>query len=142
MIYNEMNQHPLARFLTETEFDALRVISETVEYSSEDLIISINARNRDIMCLDQGSASVRIESMEGESIEVATLSEGSLIGEMNFVVPTRRTANVVANCNLTVTVYPYKKLTELLKREPLIAAKIFAAINLSLADKYLGMNRL
>jgi CRP-like cAMP-binding protein len=140
MKYQDLNTHPLKRFLTPEEVCVIDATAECLSYESGDKIISINSRNRDIMCLDRGSASVQIESIDGENIEVATLSAGSLLGEMNFVVPTRRTANVLAKCQLQVTVYPYRSLTELLRQNPIIAAKVFAAINLSMAHKYIGMS--
>lgn len=140
MKFTDQNTHPLKRFLTPEEVEIIDAGAQSMSYAAGDKIISINSRNRDIMCLDRGSASVQIESIDGEDIEVATLSAGSLLGEMNFVVPTRRTANVLAKCELQVTVYPYKALTELLRQNPTIAAKLFAAINVSMADKYIGMS--
>ena len=71
--------------------------------------------------------------------QVSELGSGSLIGEMNFVIPSRRTADVVAVTPTRITVFPYLGLTELLKGHPVLAAKIFQAINEALVTKYLNM---
>lgn len=138
MIYTETNSHPLLRFLDKEEILALKKTSRTHDFIAHEVIIRVNDRNRDMISIDEGSVSIQIESIEGKVIEVDRIHDGNLIGEMNFVIPTRRTANVVAITEIEATIYPYKELTDLLKAEPIIAAKIFAAINHSLVDKYLS----
>ena len=71
----------------------------------------------------------------GEEKQVAELPEGEIIGDQNFVIPVRRTANVKAVGEVEVSRFPYNDTIELLRKETLIASKIFAAINDSVAEK-------
>ncbi len=131
--------HPLYCFLNPEEKKLLKQVVKSQTFVAHEKIISIGERNRDIICLEEGSVSVQVEDFDGNIREVARIHEGSLVGEMNFVIPTSRTANVVALTEVEADLIPFDKLCSLLKEQPLLAAKIFAALNLQLRDKYLGM---
>jgi len=133
------NDHPLLRYLDETEIRMLESVchKETFEPNTE--LIHTNQRNRDIICLEEGTVSIQIESLDGTVRELTQIHACNMIGEMNFVIPTRRTANVVAVTHIKASIYPYQELTRLLAEHDIIACKIFAAINLSLMEKYVAM---
>jgi len=134
-----MPEHPLYDGLSTQEIAKLKAIAKRQSYKANDTLISIGNRSRDILCIEQGSVSVRITDSEGNPVEVASLKEGNLIGEMNFIIPTRRTANVVALSDVHAEILPYDKLCKLLTTEPLLASKVFAALNRQLSAKYVGM---
>ena len=136
---DKFSEHPLYCFLNPEEKKLLKQVVESQTFVAHEKIITIGERNRDIICLEEGSVSVQVEDFDGNVREVARIHEGSLVGEMNFIIPTRRTANVVALTEVEADVIPFDKLCNLLKEEPLLAGKIFAALNLQLKDKYLGM---
>lgn len=133
------NEHPLYCFLDDSEIREIKAMAQKITYVAHESIIQIGQRNRDIICLEEGIVSVQVEASDGTVFEVARLSEGSLIGEMNFVIPSRRTANVVALNEVIVSVFPYLKLSDMLSNRPDLAYKIFAALNMQLKNKYLGM---
>lgn len=139
MNLEHLNDHPLLRYLTEEEISLVRSACIKKIYEPGDILIDLGQRNRDIISLDEGSVSIQIETLGGMLTEVAQTHQGNVIGEMNFVIPTRRTANVIALTKVRTTIFPYQELTQLLSRQNTIAYKIFAAINLSLAEKYITM---
>ncbi len=139
MKYTQTNNHPVFRYLNENEIVEIEQICKRVQYNPKDIIIHTNDRNRDILSIESGSVSIQIELTDGTTKEVAQSHDGAIVGEMNFVIPTRRTANVVAITDVRAMIIPYNDLTDLLKQKPSLATKVFAAINCSLAKKYLEM---
>lgn len=134
-----LNDHPLYRYLDEEEIRTVEQAKRSQVFSPQDIIISTGDRKRDILCIDEGQALVFIENEAGESIEVAILQAGSLIGEMNFVMPTHRTANVKALGEVKASIYPYYELSAILSQNCCLAYKIFAALNLQMTHKLLGI---
>jgi CRP-like cAMP-binding protein len=133
------SDHPLFFLLVEQEMKELTSISRIQEYMAHETIIRIGERNRDVLCIKEGSVSVQIEDTNAVITEIARLHEGSLIGEMNFIIPSRRTANVVALTEVQAEIFPYADFCALLEKNPELAAKIFHALNLQLTAKYLNM---
>ncbi|PKN73323.1 MAG: hypothetical protein CVU50_03245 [Candidatus Cloacimonetes bacterium HGW-Cloacimonetes-3] len=136
---HKLNTHPLYCFLDADEIKLLQEVAVSYSFRAEETIIQAGNRSRDIICLEKGSVSIRIEEADGSTLEVARINEGNLIGEMNFIIPTRRTANVVALTDIEADILPYDKLCTLLKARPELAGKVFAALNLQLSDKFVGM---
>jgi|APSaa5957512622_1039677.scaffolds.fasta_scaffold113839_2 CRP-like cAMP-binding protein len=135
MIYELKNNDPLLKYLERTEETKLEQIQMIEKYKNNDIIITLGDRNRDILIIYKGNTSVLILNEAGEEFKVAEIPAGEIIGEQNFVIPVRRTANVRAVDDVMVCRYPYNRLTNLLRNEPLIAAKIFAAVNDAIADR-------
>lgn len=136
---DKLNEHPLYCYLSPEEKKLLKPAISSQTFVAHEKLITIGDRNRDIICLEEGSVSVQVEDLDGNIREVARIHEGSLVGDMNFVIPTRRTANVVALTEIEADVISYEKLCAILKENADLAARIFAALNLQLKDKYLGM---
>ena len=133
------NDHPLYCFLNPEEKKLLKTIVKSQSFMSHETIINLGERNRDIICLEEGSVSIQVEDFESNVNEITRIHSGNLVGEMNFIIPTRRTANVVALTFVEADIIPFAKLCALLKEQPLLAEKIFSALSLQLRDKYLGM---
>ena len=134
-IYQQQNLNPLLKYLAQNEMDKIAPIIKTEKYQDGALIILLGDRNRDILIIEQGSAAIIILNENGDEKQVAELPQGEIIGDQNFVIPVRRTANVKAVGEVEVSRFPYNEMTELLRKETLIASKIFAAINDSIAEK-------
>ncbi|MDD2227972.1 MAG: cyclic nucleotide-binding domain-containing protein [Candidatus Cloacimonetes bacterium] len=133
------NAHPLYCYLDDDEITLLKSVTVSQSYAAEETIIQAGNRSRDIICVEKGKVSIRIDGEDGKLLEVARIDEGNLIGEMNFVIPTRRTANVIALSKVQADIFPFQELCELLKTEPTLAYKVFAALNLQLRDKFIAM---
>jgi CRP-like cAMP-binding protein len=135
----KMNEHPLYRYLNETEIAELDRARHILNYQPQALVISIGDRSRDILCIDEGEVMVFIECENGQPQEITRMQGGSLIGEMNFVMPTHRTAFVMALSEVRISCYRYHELTAILSENHDLAAKIFAALNLQMTNKLLGL---
>lgn len=136
-----LNPHPLFGLLTESEIAIINAIGITRKFLPHESLIRIGERTRDILCIVEGSVSIRIEDARGGVVEIARLHEGSLIGEMNFILPTRRTANVIALTEVQAGIFAYQEFCRLLAQDAELASKIFTAINIQLTAKYLNMLR-
>ena len=135
MIYQLKNNDPLLKYLDRKEEAKLENIQIIESYKDNDIIITLGDRNRDILIIYKGNTSILILNEAGEELKIAELPAGEIIGEQNFVIPVRRTANVRAVDDVMVCRYPYNRLIDLLRKEPMIAAKIFAAINDVMASR-------
>lgn len=131
--------HPLLQSMTENEIKTIKSIEIIREYDQGELVIQTNQRNRDLICINQGKVSIQVEDTGGSIHEIAQIEAGNMIGDMNFVIPTRRTADVVALTRVEASIFPYQALTELLLQNPTLAAKVFSAMNVQLARKYMAM---
>ena len=136
---DKLNDHPLYCYLNPEEKKLLKAAISSQTFVAHEKLITIGQRDREVICLEEGSVSVQVEDFDGAVHEVARIHEGSLVGEMNFIIPTRRTANVVALTEIEADVFSYEKLCALLKEQPVLAYKVFAALNMQLRNKYLGM---
>jgi len=125
--------------MTEIEIKSIKGIEIIREYDQGELVIQTNQRNRDLICINQGKVSIQVEDTGGSIHEIAQIEAGNMIGDMNFVIPTRRTADVVALTRVEASIFPYQALTELLRQNPTLAAKVFSALNVQLARKYMAM---
>ena len=135
----KLNDHPLYCFLSETEIIRLKSVAHQQLYQPQETIIRMGNRSRDIISLEQGKVSISSNTEDGSSRAVARLDARSRIGAMNFIIPTRRTADVIALCEVDTIIFPYAQLCELLKSEPDLAHKVFAALSLQLRNKLLAM---
>ena len=131
--------HPLYRYMNEQEICKIDRARHSHRYLPQELIISAGERTRDILCIDEGEVLVYIESEDGKPLEITRLPAGTLIGEMNFVMPTHRTAFVMAMGEVKVSSYCYHELTRILREDFDLAAKVFAALNLQMTSKLLAL---
>lgn len=129
------NSHPLFCYLDEDQTQLVNQIRDIHAFQKGEMIIKAGDRSRDLICIDSGKVEVFTLFENGTENSIAILEAGSLIGEMNFVISTHRTANVRALEHVQVSSYPYLEFTQLLLQKPDLAAGIFAAINRQLASK-------
>lgn len=134
-IYKTMNDNALLKYLTKKERTIIAAIQRQEEYKDNEIIITLGNRNRDILTTEIGFVAIYILDEEGKEKKIAELPPGVIIGEQNFVIPVRRSATVKAIGKVKIIRYPYEDMIKLLRKEPLIAAKIFSAINTSLVEK-------
>jgi len=127
------NNKLLADF-TDEEIHIINEVIKIENYSNTEPIIVLGERNRDILTIVSGQVSVWYFINE-KHVEVAKLAEGTIIGDMNFIIPTRRTANVSAIDEVKIIRFPYKEMLTLLLEHSSIANKFFAAINVGMCAK-------
>ncbi|MCD4650450.1 MAG: cyclic nucleotide-binding domain-containing protein [Candidatus Cloacimonetes bacterium] len=136
MQYEKTNNNPLLKYLSKEQLTELAEVERKETYKNGEHIIRFGARDRDVFVIKKGAVGIWIES-GGNEVEVAQTGEGNITGEVNFIIPVRRSASLRAINRITVLRYPYLEMIQLLKNQPEIAARIFAAINDSIAAKNL-----
>lgn len=128
-IYKTENSNALLKYLDKQEEEKVMQITKKETYTSGQNIIETGDRNRDILLIEHGEVEVVIQNDKTNAQSIAKLETGEFFGEMNFVLPIRRTATIRAIGEVIIQRYGYSELCTLLKEEPLIASKIFSAIN-------------
>jgi CRP-like cAMP-binding protein len=136
-MFTRLNPNQLLKYLTAEEIGRVMTACRVENCASGDILIRSGDRNRDLIVVERGAVEVIITLRDGREITVAELHDNALIGEMNFVLPMRRTATIRAGADTVVQRFEYSRLTDLLRTEPGIAAKLFAAINDSQAETFI-----
>ncbi|RLC48923.1 MAG: hypothetical protein DRH57_01205 [Candidatus Cloacimonadota bacterium] len=128
-IFTRKNDNELLKYLDDNEVTLFDKIKEKLIFQKGEYIIHEGDKGRDIYVIHKGSALVCYSDEQGQEIEITELYEGEAIGEINFVIPIHRTANIKALDTVELFRYPYQKMIDLLKSDMIIAAKIFASLN-------------
>ncbi len=121
--------HDFYKDFSPEERKLLQQIEVIEDYPSEQMIISIGERNRDILFIKSGTADIITTDISGQDKVIGEISSGEILGEMNFVIPLRRTASIRAKTHTSVIRYPYKSLCQLLLSEVYLGARFLKAIN-------------
>jgi CRP-like cAMP-binding protein len=132
-IFARTNDDDLLKYLNEEERISIAPASEIMTFQPGEVIVTAGDRTRDLFIIRKGSASV-VLSDDHEKM-VFELTERDLIGEINFVLPVRRSATVKALTELVAIRYDYNKTMAFLNDNLVMAAKVFAALNDILAGK-------
>jgi len=79
----------------------------------------------------------------GDQVEVANLGPGDLFGEMSLLDGARRSATVIADTDMTVTVFDRREFVRLVETSPTVAMKLLAtmAARLRSVDSELKIQR-
>ena len=51
-------EHPLLRYLSDSEVAMIKAIAREVDFEAGDLLIQTGERSRDLVCIDYGSVAV------------------------------------------------------------------------------------
>jgi len=111
------------------ELDLLKQIEISETFQPGQLIISLGERNRDIIIIQSGTAEIMSPDQSGQTVILAEISAGELLGEMNFVIPLRRTASIRAKSDILVIRYPYKLLCNLFLTHITLGINFLQTIN-------------
>lgn len=119
------------------EWNKVQAIANYKTFQAEDLIIKEGERDRSLLIIKNGNVKVLVHHND-KPIIVATLSAGSIIGELNFTIPLHRSADVVAMDNTEVLIFNYHDLCEMLDADDNLAVKFFQGINMLLTERIYG----
>ncbi|HEX37523.1 MAG TPA: cyclic nucleotide-binding domain-containing protein [Candidatus Cloacimonetes bacterium] len=134
-LFKRKNDNELLKYLDEDELELVDQISIKETFQTGSFILEERHKNRDIFVIIKGEVSICILDKEKNEQEITRLYAGGTFGEINFIIPVQRTAYVKALNDVTIKRYPYDKLLEIMKDNYEISAKIFAALNDSLAKR-------
>ncbi len=138
-IFIRKNDDDLLKYLDADEINNIKPFRKIIELNNNDInndiIFSSGDKGKDIYLVAEGLLEIFDTNSKGKEIVIVTLYEGEIIGEVNFAISIKRHFSVRAKGKTKVICYSYKQLTDLMRKEKIIAAKINAAINDSMADK-------
>lgn len=126
-IFTRTNDDDFLKYLSPAEQEQISAASEVITFQPGDVIVSAGDRNRDLFIITQGSAAVVLP--DDQEKLVYQLKERDLIGEINFILPVRRSATVKALTEMQVIRFDYTQTMAFLADNLSVAAKLFAALN-------------
>jgi CRP-like cAMP-binding protein len=121
--------------LNTEQIQKLQTIERIKSFQPREIIIALGDRNRDIMVTNSGEVEIISTDIYGNEIIIGILSKGDIFGEMNFVIPLRRTATIRSKTFATITCYPYQELCQLLVQEHSLGTQLLKTINELQAQK-------
>lgn len=134
-IFIRKNDDDLLKYLDADEINNIKSFRKIIELKDNETIFSSGDKGRDIYLVAEGLLEIFDTNSKGREIVIDTISEGEIIGEVNFAIAIKRHFSIRSKGKTKVICYPYKQLTDLMRREPIIATKINSAINDSMTDK-------
>jgi len=117
-------QRPLFAGLSRKELNSVAALGVTLEISANAVLTEEGAIGQEAFLIVSGHAHCKV----GEQVEVANLGPGDLFGEMSLLDGARRSATVIADTDMTVTVFDRREFIRLVETSPMVAMKILAAM--------------
>jgi len=117
-------QRPLFAGLSRKELESVAALGVTVEIPATQVLTKEGTIGEEAFLIVSGNAHCIV----GEQVEVANLGPGDLFGEMSLLDGERRSATVIADTDMTVTVFERREFVRLVETTPAVAMKLLAAM--------------
>lgn len=117
-------QRPLFAGLSRKELESVAELGVTLEIAANQVLTKEGAIGQEAFLIMSGNAHCTV----GDQIEVADLGPGDLFGEMSLLDGERRSATVIADTDMTVTVFNRGEFVRLVEASPVVAMKLLAAM--------------
>ncbi len=121
--------------------EAMMPYFERVEIDKGEALIVQDRPSDDIFFIEEGRAAVELTN-GAQTIRLATLTHGAIVGEVAFYLARPRSASVVAESALVAWRFSRASLERLERARPELAARFHAGISAMLADRLTMTNRL
>ncbi len=139
-ILDRVRSQPLFEELSEEETRRLLMQCQIALYLKGKVIFREGALGDSLMVVLQGDVSLRCEAERGVTVEVATISDGAVLGEMAVIDPAPRAAAAVATSNTVLLIMSKATLDELIASAQPAAAKLLRHILRLLARRFRTMD--
>jgi CRP/FNR family transcriptional regulator/CRP/FNR family cyclic AMP-dependent transcriptional regulator len=117
-------QRPLFAGLSRKELESVAALGVTVEIPATQVLTKEGTIGEEAFLIVSGNAHCIV----GEQVEVRNLGPGDLFGEMSLLDGERRSATVIADTDMTVTVFERREFVRLVETTPAVAMKLLAAM--------------
>jgi len=117
-------QRPLFAGLSRKELESVAALGVTLEIAANEVLTKEGGIGQEAFLIVSGNAHCTV----GDQVEVANLGPGELFGEMSLLDGARRSATVIADTDMTVTVFERREFVRLLETSPTVAMKLLAAM--------------
>lgn len=125
----------LFKTMSQEEMAAIAAIGEAKTLMNGETIFVRGEKATGLYFIKHGQVKIEQSAKNGDSIEVATLGEGSHFGEMAFVDGEPRSATATAADKSELIVISYDKLSGLLNKDLKIAVKLYKELAHFLAGR-------
>ncbi len=130
---------PLFKNMTNYQRRKAVLISELSEFEEGDLLVEQGTIGRDMYLILSGEAEVIRQDGRNHSHKLATLSPGTIFGEIGYIRETERTADVKALSKISALRFDYERMQKDLKFFPNIVAKLNFNISYILGERLADM---
>ena len=130
---------PLFSSLSDNELHAVLLQCQIALYLENKVIFREGALGDSLMVVLQGDISLRCAADDGVTVEVATLGEGAVLGEMAVIDPAPRAAAAVASTNTVLIVMQKDTLDQLIATDHPAASKVLQQVLQLLAQRFRTM---
>ena len=130
---------PLFKNMTNYQRRKAVLISELSEFEEGDLLVEQGTIGRDMYLILSGEAEVIRQDGSNQSHKLATLSPGTIFGEIGYIRETERTADVKALSKISALRFDYERMQKDLKFFPNIVAKLNFNISYILGERLADM---
>lgn len=117
-------QRPLFAGLSRKELESIAALGFTLEIPANQVLTQEGAIGQEAFLIVSGNARCSV----GDQVEVANLGPGDLFGEMSLLDGNRRSATVIADTNMIVTVFERREFIRLVETSPTVAMKLLATM--------------
>lgn len=117
-------QRPLFAELSRKELESVAQLGVTLEIAANQVLTKEGAIGQEAFLIVSGNAHCTV----GDQVEVANLGPGDLFGEMSLLDGERRSATVIAETDMTVTVFNRREFVRLVESSPDVAMKLLASM--------------
>ena len=117
-------QRPLFAGLSRKELESVAKLGVTLGITANQVLTKEGTIGQEAFLIVSGNAHCTV----GDQVEVANLGPGDLFGEMSLLDGERRIATVIADTDMTVTVFNRGEFVRLVEASPAVAMKILAAM--------------
>jgi len=111
---------------------------EEATASAGDTILTKGSPSRSLLLVEEGEVEIVDEAL-GESVVLASVGPGGVIGEVGFVDGRPRTHHVRARSDCRLRRLTRERLLEIVKNDPELFAKLTIALAELLADRFRGV---
>src|ERR1700722_2485538 len=125
-------QRPLFAGLSRKELESVAALGVTLEIAANQVLTKEGAVGEEAFLIVSGNAHITV----GDHDEVANLGPGDLFGEMSLLDGDRRSATVIADTDMTVTVFERREFVRLVETSPVIAMALLAAMAARMRSLY------
>ncbi|MDQ7001215.1 MAG: cyclic nucleotide-binding domain-containing protein [Ghiorsea sp.] len=125
--------------LDDTQRDALSTKFDVVKYKVGDVIVKQGSMGQALYIIHSGAAHIDCDC-NGETVRVATVHSGNMVGEMSFLTAAGASATVTARDDCEIYKLSRSAFTSLMKENQELAYAVFAHLLTHTADVIRQMN--
>jgi CRP/FNR family transcriptional regulator, cyclic AMP receptor protein len=139
-IFSMESDHPLFRYLTESERDRVESIGQLKHMSEGSFLIRAGEVDSTLFTIEEGTLEI-IGIDDGVQRVFATVGAGDVLGEVSFIDDPPRTVSVRATSDATVRAWDKRTLSEALAFDPQLLAKFAVAMGELLVERLRDVSR-